>query len=156
MIHRAALTLGLLAGIYASAQAADLAPQALIADLYKQDHLEKGPFFQTKSRDLVDRYFTPRTARLIWDDAVAAAGEVGALDSNPLYDGQDNDVKGLQMTPITSKNGKSEVAATFANRGRKVKIKFLLSLTPSGWRIDDIRYADGRSLLSIYGGNENP
>src|SRR5688572_2866905 len=49
----------------AGAQSQAAAAEALVADLYKQHDAKKGPFFQTKSRALVDKYFTKPLADLI-------------------------------------------------------------------------------------------
>lgn len=66
-----------------------LSPNALIKNLYSSQEAGSGPFFQFKNRALVDRYFTNELGDLIWKDAVAAKGEVRALDLDPLYYSQD-------------------------------------------------------------------
>ena len=43
-------------------------PEQLVSDLYRQ-HKLRSPFFQTRSRALLDKYFTPELAGLIWRDA---------------------------------------------------------------------------------------
>jgi hypothetical protein len=39
---------------------------------------------------------------------------------------------------------------SFENSGQKYAFTYLLTRTPAGWRIADIQYAEGRSLLGIY------
>ena len=42
------------------------------------------------------------------------------------------------------------VDATFENFGEKKKITYILVKGTAGWRIDDIVYAEGRSLRSYF------
>ena len=72
---------------------AQSSPEGLVSDLYKLDQKKQSPFSQTKDHGLVTKYFSQRLAQLIWKDAVASKGEVGALDFDPLYDAQDVDIK---------------------------------------------------------------
>jgi hypothetical protein len=126
-------------------------PIELVSNLYKQK--KDSPFFQTKSRELITKYFTERLSDLIWKDAVSTPeGDIGALDFDPLYDAQDVDVKNFKLREIKSGNGKSEVVASFENMGQKTKITFILLSTKAGWRIDNIKYSDDRTLFTILGG----
>src|ERR1044071_7855960 len=64
-------------------------PDAVVKNLYAAQKAGTGPFFQTKNRALVDRYFSKDLADMIWKDAVTAKGEAGAIDFDPLYNSQD-------------------------------------------------------------------
>ena len=79
--------------VSASGESQTVTPEAMVADLYKQHDAKKSPFFQTKNRALVDKYFTKTLADLIWKDATTAKGEVGAIDGDPLYNAQDIEIK---------------------------------------------------------------
>src|SRR5437764_12620530 len=68
-------------------------PGALVADLYKAHRRKRSPFFQTRSRALLYKYFEKSLADMIWKDAVSSKGEVGAIDGDPLYDAQDMEIK---------------------------------------------------------------
>ncbi len=39
-----------------------------------------------------------------------------------------------------------------ANMGHKTEITFLLVLTKAGWKVSDIKYADGRHLIGFLSG----
>lgn len=134
------LSIALLFLVVACGETKESAPaaNALVTDLYKS----QSPFFQTENRALVDKYFEPALATLIWNDAVAADGEVGAIDFDPLYGGQDFEVKNLVVGP--AQNGR--VVVSFDNFGRKEQV--IYSLTAEG-KISDIRYGDGLSLRGI-------
>jgi len=64
-------------GTYAQTR---LSPNALVADLYKAHQQKRSPFFQTRSRALLYKYFEKNLADMIWKDAVKSKGEVGAID----------------------------------------------------------------------------
>src|SRR5688572_14184700 len=86
---------GTAAGAGGESQAA--AAEAVVADLYKQHDAKKSPFYQTKNRALVDKYFTKQLADMIWKGAVESAGEIGALGADPLYDAQDTEIKNFAV-----------------------------------------------------------
>jgi len=126
------------------------APEKLIADLYDQHARQQSPFFQTTNRELVDRYFEPALADLIWKDAVAASGEVGAIDFDPLYDAQDTDIKNLVIQPATTEGANARVVVSFENMGSKVQIPYTLVRSGDAWKISDITYPETtlRTLLT--------
>ena len=53
-----------------------------------------------------------------------------------------------------SKSGKdeAEVIAAFENMDHKTEITYSLVLTKMGWKISNIRYADGRDLVGLLSG----
>lgn len=123
-------------------------PDALVSDLYKQ---KNNPFFQTKDHGLVNKYFSERLAQLIWKDAVSSKGEVGALDFDPRYDAHDTDIKKFSLRKSKSGKDEAEVIASFENMGHKIEITYSLVLTTMGWKISNIKYADGRNLVGRLG-----
>ncbi len=122
--------------------------EAIVAELYKQHDAKKSPFFQTKDRALVDRYFTKQLADLIWKDAVTSSGEIGALDADPLYDAQDIEIKNLKIGAADVKGDKATVPVTFSNFSEKKTLKFSLSLVNEAWKIADINYGRKETLLT--------
>jgi len=126
-------------------------PDALIADFYQAHKSKRGPFFQRRSRALVDKYFVKSLADLIWKDAHGPKGEVGVIDGDPLYDAQDMQIKKFAIGKSVSESvDKAKVAVTFENFGEKKTITFNLVKGASGWRIDDIDYGGGRTLRSEF------
>jgi len=128
-------------------------PEGLVSELYKLHEKKQSPFFQTKDHGVVTQYFSERLAQLIWKDAVTSKGEVGALDFDPLYDAQDFDIKKFSLRKSKSEKDSAEVIASFENMGHKTEIAFSLVLTKTGWKISDIKYADGRHLVGLLSGN---
>ncbi len=135
----------------ASASRRPISPEALVADLYRTEGKRSSPFFQTRSRALLKKYFTTTLANLIWKDAVSSKGEVGALDGDPLYNAQDMDIKKFQIHRPKIASGKAEVLVSFENFGKKQEITFLLVSQQSEWKIANIKY-DDTDLIKILKG----
>ena len=123
-----------------------LSPNALVADLYRVHNRKHSPFFQTRSRALLYKYFEKSLADMIWKDAVSSKGEVGALDGDPLYDAQDMEIKKFAIVKPSYEGGKAKVNVTFDNFGKPQSFVFTLVNGRTGWRISDIDYGEGRSL----------
>lgn len=124
-------------------------PNALISDLYYAHNHKRSPFFQTRSRARLYKYFEKDLADLIWKDAVNSKGEVGVIDGDPLYDAQDMDIKNFAIEQARTEEGKAFVDVNFENFGQKKKITFVLGKGPQGWRIHDIFYSEGANLRSL-------
>jgi hypothetical protein len=125
-------------------------PQALVVDLYRQHNKRRGPFFQTRNRALLDKYFAPELAKLIWQDAQSSRGEVGALDGDPLFNAQDMEIKNFSVQEAVGGPRSVVVPVSFENFGQKHEIKFQLFSAGGRWRIANIEYDDGSSLLEIF------
>ena len=126
-----------------------VAPDAVVSALYKAHAAEQSPFFQTTDRARLDKYFEPTLASLIWQDAVTANGEVGAIELDPLYAAQDMDIRNLVVQPAQVEGNKARVIVTFENFGEKVQLTYSLALVGNEWRIADIAYADGPTLREM-------
>lgn len=131
----------------AGGESAAVAATALVADLYKQHDSKRSPFFQTKNRSLVDRFFTKRLGDLIWKDANDSRGEVGAISADPLYNAQDIEIKNFAVGTAAVKNETAMVPVTFTNFGAKQTVTFNLKQIGAAWKIDDINYGSGDSLM---------
>ena len=119
-------------------------PDVIVKNLYAAQKAGSSPFFQTKSRALVDRYFTKDFADLIWKDAVAAKGEVGAIGFDPLYNAQDTKITAFKIGKPMYGEGNLEVAdvpVTFKNMGKDETVLFRLERNSQKiWKIGDIYY----------------
>lgn len=132
-----------------------MATRGLVVDLYRQHNRKRGPFYQTKIRAELDKYFTGRLAKMIWKDRRRAGNEVGALDGDPLYNAQDMEIKHFSIGKTKYEAGKAEVPVKFENFGKNTEVVFVLVSSKSGWRIDDIKYDDGTTLAGIFRTNSN-
>jgi len=132
-----------------SAKTKSVSAEALVADLYRQHNRKRSPFFQTRNRALVNKYFIKALADLIWKDAVESKGEVGALGADPLYDAQDTEIKKFVVGKSFGGDSVVQVPVSFENFGQQIQIIFLLTKTAAGWKISDIRYPGGHTLRSM-------
>lgn len=121
--------------------------ESLVRDLYQQHNSYAGPFFQTKSRALVEKFFTPDLAELIWVDAVKAGGGAGAIDVDPVYGSEHTQIEELEVGQPVIKDEHATVTATFKNYEEKTSVTFSLKLVGGSWRIEDIKYPKGDTLL---------
>ncbi len=132
--------------ISTSLAATPATPDEVVRALYKQ-HQIKTPFFQTRNRAALDKFFAPPLAALIWKDAQSSKKEPGAINGDPLLDAQDYDPKDLVIHPAQITGEHATVEMTFTNYGEKKKIIFSLFSPGSTWLISDIRYAKDRTLF---------
>ena len=132
-----------------SAARPGVSPEAFVRELYREHDAERSPFFQTKDRALVDRYFEKKLADLIWKDAVESQGEVGALGADPLYNAQDMEIKKFVIRTVSQTDDKAEVAATFENFGEKQRIVYRLVAVGADWKIAEIDYGGGTILSKM-------
>ena len=130
-------------------QTAKIAPDALVKDLYKQHDADKSPFFQKKSRALVDKYFSKSLADTIWKEANEVRDGYGALDADPLYSAQDTDIKNFVVNAPEISGDNAKVVVTFDNYKTKEKFTYLLVKQNGEWKISDINYGD-ITLAGIY------
>jgi hypothetical protein len=120
--------------------------QAVVTDLYKQHDSKNSPFFQTKNRSLLDKYFTKELADMIWKDVTSSKGEVGILDGDPLYNAQDMEIKNFSIGRSTVTGDRATVPVSFSNYGKKEALTFDLVRVGGAWKIDNINYGGGESL----------
>ncbi|MDZ4404333.1 DUF3828 domain-containing protein [Prosthecobacter sp.] len=125
-------------------------PEALVAQLYKTHDAQKSPFFQDQDRALVDRFFAKELADMIWKDAVASQGELGALGADPLYDAQDLLLKDFVIHQAATVKGRTSVLVTFENAGQKKRNTFTFVQQGGVWKISDLRYTAGHTLSRLY------
>lgn len=136
--------------VVAESQTKNIEPGALVRDLYDQHKKDRSPFFQTKNRALVDKYFDKNLADLIWKDAIVSKGEVGAIDGDPLYNAQDRDIKKFVIGAAKITGERAEVPVTFENFGEKQALTYALVRQNKEWKISDINYGGGSTLLGFF------
>lgn len=129
------------------------APDNVVRDLYAAQKANKGPFFQTKSRELVDKYFTKDFADLIWKDRIDAGNEAGYIDFDPLYDAQDSRITAFKIGKPEPGEGNlklADVPVNFKNFGKPQLILFRLKQGADKlWRISDIFYVGNADMPSL-------
>ena len=130
-------------------------PIAIVLQLYRDFAWEavisqpedKG--FIDQPRATLERYFDSRLADLILKDRECAARtkEICKLDFLPLWDSQDPGASDMKIT--SSKGNTVIVEFRYPGDGSQIKIIYQTTNVSGHWRISDIRYKKGYSLLSI-------
>ena len=115
--------------------------ESVVKELYAA---KESPFFQSTDRALVDRYFEPALAEMIWKDA--QGGEVGAVGFDPLYDAQDMEIKNL----VIARAQDGQVVVTFENFSKPQRIVYSVVDVAGAWKISEIHYAEGHTLRGLY------
>ena len=124
----------------------------LVAQLYKEHSGKSDPLQYPASKKRLQNYFHKALLDLYLKDQEDSKGEVGKIDFDPLYDAQDLQIKDFSLVVLNNKKDSGYVAARFKNMGVEQQVVFALQSTKAGWRIADIQYKDGRSLLKILKG----
>jgi len=133
-----------------SKRAAVAKPDAVVRELYRVHRKGYGHVFVREGRKLQERFFDENLARLIWKDLTETPPDiVGRLDFDPLYNAQDIRITRFRVGAAAIEGDKATVPVTFQNFDRKESLKFLMTRTAAGWKISDIDYGGGFSLLKI-------
>lgn len=127
-----------------------VSPDEVVKELYAQHKNEKGPFFETKNRSVINKFFDKTLADFIWNDLNSGSDEVGVLSFDALYNAQDFEIKNFAVNEPKITGEKAEVAATFSNFGEKQNIGFSLVKSGDSWKISDIKYNGGKNTLLGY------
>jgi hypothetical protein len=129
-------------------------PNAVVKELYKihdQDLSKSNDrILSGKSRKTLDKFFDKTLADFIWKDLNGHSDEVGVLDFDPFYNAQDTDIKNFFVSPAKINGTKATVTVKFQNFDRKDTLIYQLNRQKSDWKISDIKYNDGSSLLGYF------
>ncbi|MGD9560817.1 MAG: DUF3828 domain-containing protein [Pyrinomonadaceae bacterium] len=123
--------------------------EPLIAELYKLHDADKGPFRDHK-RSTIDKYFAKPLADLIWKNDQRTDDEMGAIEADPLYDAQDIEIKRFSVGKAVADGDKASVTVSFENYSEKKSIVYSLVREGDAWKIADIKYPGGYSLVKIF------
>ncbi len=136
----------------AFAQAAT--PEGLVKDLYRIRAIDypgnSDRIFDGKNRNAIDKYFAKTLADYIWNDATSKTDEIGALEFDPFYEGQDAKITKLVVGSAKINGEKATVIVKFLNFNEKKSLTYKLIKQNSGWKISDIKFTDGGSLLQVF------
>ena len=133
-----------------AAATAATTPDAVVRELYRVHRNGYGHVFDKSGRKLQQRFFDANLANLIWKDLTETPqDEVGRLDFDPLYNAQDIKITRFRVGAPAVEGDKATVHVTFSNYDRKEDLKFLMTKTPTGWKISNIDYRENFDLLKI-------
>ena len=133
------------------ANAETASPQSFVDGIYKQYLGKDSKGLPLSNEAEIRRYFAPPLSdAMVKDYATAAkAGEVPLLNGDPFIDAQDWEISNLKIA-VKSTGGNTAIAtASFTMFMKPRTVTLSLVTTPAGWRIADIRWANG-SLRALY------
>jgi ABC-type transporter MlaC component len=129
-------------------------PESVVKELYKMhDQDLKGNnnrILSGQIRKMLDKFFDKKLADFIWKDLTSNSDEVGVLDFDPFYNAQDFDVKNFSAAKAKIVGTKATVVVKFNNFDRRDTLNYQLVRRNSVWKISDIKYTDGTSLLGYF------
>lgn len=129
-------------------------PESVVKELYKiHDQDLKGNedrILTRKNRKTIDKFFDKTLADFIWKDLTTHIDEVGVLDFDPFYNAQDFEIKSFTVGSPKISGGKATVTVKFQNFEKKETLSYQLVKEKKGWKISDIKYSDGSSLLGYF------
>jgi Protein of unknown function (DUF3828) len=129
-------------------------PETVVAELYKLHERHQSPFSRPKNRALFDRFFDKKLSGLVWTDMNSHPGEIGVIDFDPLYSAQDIKIKNFKVQKARIDGTSAEVPVSFTNYGRAEKLTFKMVSHGGAWKISDIRYTEGATLLEMFNDNQ--
>lgn len=142
---------------FAQSKTKEVVPHVIVKSLYAAHKSGASPFFQTKNRALVDKYFRKDLADLIWKDAVSAKGEAGAINFDPLYGSQDPQIANFIIMDTgwggDSKYGPANeavVQVTFKDSGKERMVSYQFKQgRDKVWKIYDVHYRGAGSEVKL-------
>lgn len=142
---------------FAQPRKREITPNDIVKGLYAAHKSGASPFFQTKNRARVDKYFRKDLADLIWKDAVSAKGEAGAIDFDPLYGSQDPQITNFIIMDTgwggDSKYGPASeavVQVTFKDSGKERMLSYQFKQgRDKVWKIYDVHYRSAGSEVKL-------
>ncbi len=131
---------------------------AVVAQLYRDfawevvvaEPMWHGHYLLEQPRAVLERYLdSSLTTLLLADRRCVSEGEgICNLDFDPIWNSQDPGATDLAVT-ATSDPTRVSVRFRQAPQGNRVALLYLVVRTQAGWRIRDIRYPNGTSLVQI-------
>lgn len=159
MLRLALINLALSAMALCAHAGEKVAPDvAIVARLYRDFAWEvvvaepraDEPGFIDQPARVLSKYLAPQLVRLLLADRACAAKreEICNLDFDPIWASQDPAATELKVRP-GNKAGTVKVTFLYPGTAKPMDLLFELTQTPSGPRIRDVHYSDGRSLVTI-------
>lgn len=131
----AALSLAAVSASTAVAQPFET-PSALIEALY-------APYLGNGDTSERDAFFSDGLTRLYAADAQKSKGEVGAIDFDPVINGQDWDIADLRIGKAEINGQVAVVTVRFENLSTPMPLRYSLIDEGGNWQVDDIESVEG-------------
>lgn len=117
-------------------------PEALIEALY-------APYLAESETIEHDVFFSDDLTRLYEVDAQQSQGEVGAIDFDPVINGQDWDITDLRVGEADISEQSAVVTVRFRNFAQPVTLRYGLIREGGNWQVDDIESIEGENRWTL-------
>lgn len=144
----------LITGIGLSAQDPSLESARKLVQAFYAEHMKGDMAFSEASVKSKARYLAPDLLKACLskqaDDAAKGPEAVPDVDGDPFTDSQEYP-DAFKLGRIHSSGGGARIPVTFTwkNGNPPRTVTVILKNLQSGWRIDDLRYAEGRTLRQL-------
>lgn len=131
----------------------ELSPSDVVRQLYEDFSRDGSDSVHTQKREVLLKYFDRKLVDLFIKDQKCQEREQGIcrLDFMVQYAAQDDQITDLQIGVFDA--SRKSLSVTFNNFGKPETLVYHVSKTSSGWRISDIRYHRGPSLVELLSGD---
>lgn len=122
-------------------------PDAVVRALYQHyldTRTDSEVAFDYTNPDVAKTYFDPSLVKLI---AADSKRDTSRLDFDPFIDGQEFEIKSVDLETKMTSPREAVVTAHFDNFEQATTVTYKLARSSSGWRITDVLWAGGRGTL---------
>jgi hypothetical protein len=136
-------------------------PEAVIKEIYALHAADikaeaEDRIVNSRDRRRLDKYFDKKLADLIWNDLTMERTEddtyeIGVIDFDLFYAAQEDlPVTNLLIKQTQIADDKATVRANFTSGGTSETVEYTLVAENDAWKISDIKYRNGMSLLKRF------
>lgn len=131
-------------------RAQDVSAKQFLQAIYKNYTGAHAPGVNFSTAETASRYFEASVAEKILKQDPDSEYEGGGLGFDPFANGQEIDIKSVEITVKSETEARAQAVAAFRNAGRKQAVTYDLVKTSKGWRIANIAWQGAKeTLLSI-------
>jgi hypothetical protein len=125
------------------------APEHVVCVLYSDFPVDGKKAVHEQPKEALAKYFDEALVALFVENQQCEkkSESICRIDFSILYDAQDYEITGLRVGGFDG--NKSAIEVHFENFGKPVVVSYKLSKAPQGWRISDVDYQTGNSLVGL-------
>ncbi|MDR2874745.1 MAG: YbjP/YqhG family protein [Methylobacillus sp.] len=125
-------------------------PVAIVNAIYARAVAGKsggGGWFVFENKTARAKYLS-KSLNALWDksEKLVEKGDIGAIDFDPVTNGQDSDIKSFKVVTEKTEADKTIVAATFVGlySSSKTTVHYVMVREAGGWKIDEMYERDNK------------
>jgi hypothetical protein len=127
--------------------AQDSSAKQFLQEIYKHYVGADAPGADISKPETASRYFQPSVVELLMKPDPEYDTDEGGLSFDPFANGQEIEIKSVDITVVSETAERAKATASFRNAGRKQTVTFELVKTAKGWRIADMSWSGTQDTL---------